>query len=148
MKLRQIVAAVFAVLAFFAGMPEKASSQMLLQKQDSIVAFVNSVQVGGDSIAVITLGGSYSSGAFTVTGVTDSSEIVPEARYSGSSNWVKISVRNNKTMANDTLINVTDGANPLDYTINDPCLIGFRLRKTSTDRLAVISVFYRFRKDY
>lgn len=150
-KMKSITTLLFLLATVFllsAVQPKAAAQETLLQKKDSVVAFVNSLTTGGDSIAVISLGGIYSKGAFTVTGVTDSTQLVPEARYFGSTDWVKISVVNNKTGVNDTLISVADGANPLDFTIYDPCMVGFRLRKISEDRKDVVYVYYRFRREY
>jgi len=122
--------------------PKAAAQETLLQKKDSLVC-------GVDTIAVITPSGTYVSGAFTIYNSTGAATIAPQARYYGSSDWVTISVKNTRTQSSDTTIASTASSWPVDYVINDPCVVGFRLVKTDAYSAGEkVYVYFRFRREF
>lgn len=143
MKLKRIYgAAILALMIIAASWGQLQAQDPLLQKKDSLV-------VGVDTISVITPGGLYGYGAFTIVNTTDTVILAPQARYFGSSEWVTISVKNTKTQTSDTTILSRGSSWPTDYIINDPCIVGFRLVKTNAYKASVKAyIYYRFRRDY
>lgn len=134
--------AALALILIAAGYSQLHAQGQLLQKKDSLVC-------GVDTIAVITPGGTYASGAFTIYNSTGAATIAPQARYYGSSDWVTISVKNTRTQTSDTTIASTASSWPVDYVINDPCIVGFRLVKTDAFASGEkVYVYFRFRREY
>lgn len=100
--------------------PGEANAQSeLTKKKDSLVV--------GDTISKVTPGGVYEKGAFTIRCTAIGDTIKPMAQYGTSSEWVTTSVKNIRTGTSDTSIIITASSWPVDYEINDPCVIGFSL---------------------
>ncbi len=117
------LACAIALFSLLLIMPQKSYCQSnLITKYDSV--YHNS---GTDSIKTVTVGGLYENGAFTVRSTAIGDTLKPQARYGTSSQWVTTSVKNIRTQASDTNIVVTASSWPVDYEINDPCIVGFRL---------------------
>lgn len=141
MRTAPIFAMILLALALVAGTYHESRSQgVLLQKKDSLVC-------GVDTISQITPSGTYVSGAFTIYNSTGAATITPQARYYGSSDWVTTSVKNTRTQTSDTTIASTASSWPVDYVINDPCIVGFRLVKTDAFASGEkVYVYFRFRR--
>lgn len=131
----------FTVLLLAVCEPTVAQ-EVLYQKADSLVD-------GVDTIATVTPGGTYVSGAFTLYNSTTVDSLKPQVRYFGSSDWVTTSVKNLRTLASDTNIVITASSWPVDFAINDPCVIGFRLVKLGAYQASQkIYVYFRFRREF
>jgi len=114
---------VFLAILFLTVTSQQSYCQSnLLTKYDSVYH-----NAGTDSIKTTTPGGLYGKGAFTLRSTAIGDTLKPQARYGTSSQWVTTSVKNIRTQTSDTNIVVTASSWPVDYEINDPCIVGFRL---------------------
>lgn len=120
---------------------ESKAQTYMFTKKDSVVDQV-------DTISVVTPGGLFVAGAFTIVNTTTADTLKPQALYYGSSSWVTTSVKNTRLQTNDTNIIVTASSWPQDFSINDPAIIGFRLVKYLSNYAAnrKVYVYYRFRR--
>ncbi len=134
---RYIFGAAVILSLLFSLSPEGYSQSELMTKKDSIVA--------GDTISTINPGGIYSRGAFTIRCTAIGDTLWPMARYGTSSEWVKTSVKNIRTQLSDTNIIVTASSWPVDYEINDPCVVGFRLVSKAAAYITTRKTFVNFR---
>ena len=145
-SLKSIYKSIFAVfmLTFISAAlltslcPEDSKAQTeLLKKKDSLVA--------GDTIVKRTPGGEYSDGAFTVRSVLIGDTLKPQVQYGTSSEWVTTSVKNIRTQTSDTSIIITASSWPVDFTFNDPCVVGFRLVSLAPAYIATRKTYVDFR---
>lgn len=147
MKIKKFNIAILLILmtcvSFVSCVKESKAQEQLINQKDSIVA-------GVDTVASITLsGGYYVKGGFTITNATVSDTLKPQALFYGTTNWVTTSVKNVRLQTSDTNIITGAATWPVDFEINDPCIIGFRLVKYnsfySSTRKSYI--YFRFRRD-
>ena len=131
----------FLSISLVSCMKEAKAQKQLLSAQDSIVD-------GVDTIASITSpNGFYQKGAFTITNATTADTLRPQALYSGTTNWVTTSVKSVRTQSSDTTMIIAASSWPVDYEINDPCIIGFRLLKTNGFVASrKVYIYFRFRR--
>lgn len=121
MKITKFLIVTLFAFLFTGGLyTQTAFSQpALFTKKDSIKAL--------DSISTINPAGQYEKGAFTLRSTAVGDTLKPQVRYGTSSEWVTTSVKNLRTLASDTNIVLTASSWPVDFEINNPCIVGFRL---------------------
>lgn len=139
--LRSVLLAFILAFFFLLIMSQQSYCQSnLLTKYDSV--YHNS---GADSIKTVTPGGLYEKGAFTLRCTAIGDSLRPQARYGTSSQWVTTSVKNIRTQTSDTNIVITASSWPIDYEINDPCIVGFRLIPIHTGNTPSRKCYVNFR---
>lgn len=119
--------------------PAQAQSDFF-KKHDSLAV--------GDTISTVSPGGIYTKGAFTLRSTVIGDTIKPQARYGTSSEWVTTSVKNIRTQSSDTNIIITASSWPVDYEINDPVIVAFRLVSKGATYITTRKTYvdYRFRR--
>lgn len=120
---------------------ESNAQTYMFTKKDSIVDTQ-------DTISIVKPGGLFEAGAFTLRNTTTTDTLKPMALYYGDTNWVTTSVKNVRTQTSDTNIILPASSWPVDFQINDPAIIGFKLVKFEDFYAAnrKVYVYYRFRR--